>query len=108
MSRILLTSFEPFGGFAINSSHQVARVLADGATLDWLVLPVVAGVCVEIAWQHIDERRPDLVVLLGQAAGAVTVRLEDRGVNLDDFPLPDNAGNQPLKAPIVPGGPDHH
>jgi pyroglutamyl-peptidase len=109
MTRVLLTSFEPFGGFALNSSHEVGRLVAAsppaGILLDWLVLPVVAGLCVERAWARIEQFRPDLVVALGQAAGAAAVRLEDRGVNLDDFSLPDNAGNQPRKQPIVPGGP---
>ncbi len=112
MTRILMTSFEPFGGFALNSSHEVARVIAGQPTpnvrLDWLMLPVVAGVCVERAWGRIEEDRPDVVLLLGQATGAARVRLEDRGVNLDDFSIPDNAGNQPVKRPIVPGGPSHH
>jgi pyroglutamyl-peptidase len=109
MTRVLLTSFEPFAGFALNSSHEAARLLAGrpppGIDLDWLTLPVVAGVCVERAWQRIEQRQPDLVLALGQATGAAAVRLEDRGVNLDDFSIPDNAGNQPRKRPIVPQGP---
>lgn len=109
MTRVLLTSFEPFGGLPLNSSHTVGRLVAGappaGARLDWLVLPVVAGVCVERAWAAVEQQRPDLVVALGQSSRAAAVRLEDRGVNLDDFSMPDNAGNQPRKQPIVPGGP---
>jgi pyroglutamyl-peptidase len=109
MTRVLLTSFEPFGGFALNSSHEIARLVAAGPPagvhLDWLVLPVVAGVCVERAWARIEDQRPDLVVALGQSAQATAVRLEERGVNLDDFSMPDNAGQQPRKQLIVPGGP---
>jgi pyroglutamyl-peptidase len=113
MTRILMTSFEPFGGFPLNSSHEVGRVVAAGQPpagvhLDWLMLPVVAGLCVERAWGRIEQDRPDVVLLLGQASGAALVRLEDRGANLDDFSIPDNAGNQPIKRPIVPGGPPHH
>jgi pyroglutamyl-peptidase len=111
MSRVLLTSFEPFGGFALNSSHEVARIVAASppaeVQLDWLTLPVVAGLCVERAWGWVEQHRPDVVVALGQATGAAAVRLEDRGVNLDDFSMPDNAGNQPRKRPIIPGGPVH-
>src|SRR5436190_2056220 len=33
MTRVLLTSFEPFGGVPLNSSHEVAREVA-GAGLD--------------------------------------------------------------------------
>jgi pyroglutamyl-peptidase len=109
MIRVLLTSFEPFGGFALNSSHEVGRRVAAlppaGIHLDWLTIPVVAGLCVERVWGWVEEHRPDVVVALGQSAGAAQVRLEDRGVNLDDFSIPDNAGNQPRKRIIVPGGP---
>jgi pyroglutamyl-peptidase len=111
MTRVLLTTFEPFDGFALNSSHEVGRAIAAApppeVRLDWLVLPVVARLCVERAWGWFEQHRPDVVVALGQAAGAARVRLEDRGVNLDDFSTPDNAGNQPRKQPIVPGGPAH-
>jgi pyroglutamyl-peptidase len=112
MTRVLMTSFEPFAGFALNSSHEVGRAIASqppaGIWLDWMALPVVAGVCVDRAWGRIEVDRPDLVLALGQASGAPKVRLEDRGINLDDFSIPDNAGNQPRKQPIVSGGPPHH
>jgi pyroglutamyl-peptidase len=111
MPRVLLTSFEPFAGFALNSSHEVARAVSarppDEVELDWLVLPVVSGLCVRRAWQRALDSRPDMILALGQATGAAKVRLEDRGTNLDDFSLPDNAGQQPRKQPIVPGGPAH-
>ena len=43
MTRILLTSFEPFGGLALNSSLEVGREVArgphpDGAVVRWFVL----------------------------------------------------------------------
>jgi pyroglutamyl-peptidase len=109
MKRVLLTSFEPFGGHALNSSHEVAKTLTQqvlpGIEMDWLQLPVVARTCVEQAWRLVEGGRPALVLALGQAAGARVVRLEDRAVNFDDFPIPDNAGNQPKKQHIIPGAP---
>jgi pyroglutamyl-peptidase len=109
MTRVLLTSFEPFGGHALNSSHEVAQALAGGAPpgvdLHWLRLPVVARECVEQAWRLVEGARPDLVLALGQSAGARAVRLEDRAANFDDFSIPDNAGNQPRRQHIIPGAP---
>jgi pyroglutamyl-peptidase len=97
MIRVLLTSFEPFGGHARNSSHEVARVLSrqlfQDAHLDWLPLPVVAWECVDRTWATIEQTDPEVVLLLGQAAGAAAIRLEDRAININDFPIPDNAGN---------------
>ncbi len=107
--RVLLTSFEPFGGHAVNSSLEVGRVVAAGpprrVVVDWLVLPVVAGACVERAWARVRQTGPALVLALGQAAGAAALRVEERALNLDDFPIPDNAGNHYRKQAVVPGGP---
>jgi len=110
MRTVLLTAFEPFGGQVRNASLDVARALASsptfGVRIEACVLPVVAGACAEIAWAKVEEVRPDLVLALGQAGGATHVRLEDRAVNLDDFGLPDNAGQVRQRQPIVPDGPD--
>jgi pyroglutamyl-peptidase len=107
MTRVLLTSFEPFGGQALNSSLEVGRALAGqplrGVELDWLTLPVVARVCVDAAWQRIEQFAPALVLAMGQSAQAHVIRLEDIALNIDDYSLPDNAGNQPKNQWIVPG-----
>jgi pyroglutamyl-peptidase len=109
MTRVLLTSFEPFGGHDVNSSLEVGRVVSrqaiPGIEMRWLPLPVVARRCVEVAWEAIESSRPALVLALGQSAGARVVRVEDRAVNLDDFSIPDNAGQQPQKQWIIPGAP---
>jgi pyroglutamyl-peptidase len=109
MPRLLLTSFEPFGGHGLNSSLEVGRALVarppHGADLTWLVLPVVAWECVERAWGQVEQLAPDVVLALGQAAGASAVRLEARAINLNHFSSPDNAGNWPRFQWIVSGGP---
>jgi pyroglutamyl-peptidase len=109
MYRVLLTSFEPFGGHGKNSSFEVGRAVAQyppaGVELTWLTLPVVGQTCIEPPWRHIEQHSADVVIALGQAAGATVVRLEDRAINLDDFPIPDNAGRQPRLEWIVPGAP---
>jgi pyroglutamyl-peptidase len=109
MPRVLLTSFEPFGGHEINSSLEVGRALAqgppDGVEIDWLALPVVAGECAERAWRCVEERKPDLVLALGQAGSSPLVRLEDRAVNFDHFAFADNGGALRRRQPVVAGGP---
>jgi pyroglutamyl-peptidase len=109
MVRVLLTSFEPFGRYGLNSSleagREVSRVPPPGVELDWLLLPVVAWDCVERAWERVCRVRPDVVLALGQAAGTPVLRVEEWATNLDDFPIPDNAGVQVLRQPVVPGGP---
>jgi pyroglutamyl-peptidase len=109
MTRVLLTSFEPFGRHTLNSSLEVGRAVArwppPGVELDWLVLPVVAGACVERAWGRVVEVRPALVLSLGQKDGAARLCVEAAAANLHDFRMRDNASNWFRKQPILPDGP---
>lgn len=109
MTRVLLTSFEPFDRQQVNASLEVGQAVArrppDGVELHWLVLPVVAGVCVEQAWRRVEEVKPELVLALGQAASAWALRVETRAVNRNHFRIADNAGNQPRQQRIAAAGP---
>jgi pyroglutamyl-peptidase len=109
MTRVVLTSFEPFGGQAVNSSLEVGRALArrppPEIELDWIILPVVAGTCVEQAWARIEQAEPALVLALGQAAGTAAVRIETLARNINHFTIPDNAGNKLVNRPVVAQGP---
>src|SRR5947209_9347406 len=94
MPRVLLNSFEPFGGLARNSSLEVGRAIAEqpppGIDLDWVLLPVVASQCGARAWTRVEGAT--LLLALGQAAGAASLRLERTAINYDDFSIPDNSG----------------
>ena len=111
LSPLLLTAFEPFGGAAVNASLEVARLLVDAdASITLAVLPVVRGEAERIALAALQSlieagTPPALVLSLGEAPRP-HVCLEAVAVNQDDFPIPDNAGNQPRGEPILPGGPD--
>ena len=54
---------------------------------------------------EMDAFRPDVVLCGGQAAGRSAVTPERVAINVDDARIPDNAGQQPVDTPIVPGGP---
>jgi pyroglutamyl-peptidase len=109
LMRVLLTSFEPFDGRSANSSLEVGRAVAEqplpDVELTWLTLPVVAGACVERAWEWVERLKPALVLALGQAAGTAALQIEEQAVNLHDFAIPDNAGWQPRHQPILVDGP---
>lgn len=109
MTRVVLTSFEPFAGHALNSSLEVGRKVAEqslpGIDLTWLVLPVVAGQCAERAWAKIEEISPDLVLSLGQAGAAKVLHIERLAVNIHHFYIPDNVGNRWEDEPIHADGP---
>ncbi|WP_341474724.1 pyroglutamyl-peptidase I [Simplicispira sedimenti] len=49
--------------------------------------------------------RPALVLCLGQAGGRGALSVERIAINLVDARIPDNQGEQPVDAPVVPAGP---
>jgi pyroglutamyl-peptidase len=107
--RILLTGFEPFGGEAVNPSWEVARALEGrrigGAPVQAVCLPTVFGESLHRLHEAIDMHRPALVLALGQAAGRADFSVERVAINVDDARIPDNAGAQPVDAPVVAGAP---
>ncbi len=109
MRRVLLTGFEPFGGDAVNASQKIVRRL-DGAevagyVVRGAVLPCVFGQAEQRLFELIRTVKPALIVCLGQAEGRRAITPELLAVNLDDARIPDNAGNQPVDTPVVPGAP---
>jgi len=107
---ILLTGFEPFGGQPTNPSWAAAVSARDllreaGVPVEAVELPCVFGAAGSALRKALDDLEPELVVCIGQAGGRERVSLERVAINCDDAPIPDNAGNQPVDEPVVPGGP---
>jgi pyroglutamyl-peptidase len=109
VKKLLLTAFEPFAGEAINPSIEAARRMEGIDFPDALVrvaeLPVDRHRAVEIALELIRASRPDIVIMLGEAGGRYRINPERVAINVDDFRIPDNVGNQPRDEPIIEGGP---
>jgi pyroglutamyl-peptidase len=109
VKRLLLTGFEPFGGERLNPSLEAVRQLEKVSFHRGLVrvvaLPVDRHRAVEIALEIIRGERPDVVIMLGQAGARHRINPERVAINVDDFRIPDNAGNQPKDEPIIEGGP---
>jgi pyroglutamyl-peptidase len=106
---LLLTGFEPFGGETLNPSWQVAQALDGeriaGVTVQALQLPCVFGAARQALDAALSGHRPALVLALGQAGGRDGFTVERVAINVDDGRIPDNAGQQPIDTPVVPGGP---
>lgn len=109
MIKLLLTAFEPFGGNSLNASQEVARALKDhrfeGAHIEVLELPVVRFLAPQLTVAALSRLRPDMVVMLGEAGGRAALTPERVAINIDDFPIPDNAGNWPREESSIAGGP---
>lgn len=109
MKKLLLTAFEPFGGEGLNPSLETARQMEKINFPDALVrvaeLPVDRYRAVAIALELIRAGHPDIVIMLGEAGARYRINPERVAINVDDFRIPDNAGNQPKDEPIIEGGP---
>ncbi len=105
---VLVTGFEPFDGFEVNPSAEVARSL-DGqvvATYDVIghVLPLDYRSLEKRLEELVTEHHPDVVLACGQAnRGAIT--LERIAVNAVSTTREDNTGYAPKRDVIVENGP---
>ena len=104
--KILLTGFDPFGGESINPALEAVKLVKApaGAELVRLEVPTVFGRSVAAVLEAVRLHRPDAVVCVGQAAGRGEITPERVAINIADASIPDNEGNQPCDAPIIPEG----
>lgn len=106
---VLVTGFEPFDRDVVNPSWEAARAL-DGwrcgdAVVRAVQLPCVFGRAADALGALLAERPPRLVIGLGLAGGRAEWTPERVAINCDDARIADNAGQQPVDTPVVPGGP---
>jgi pyroglutamyl-peptidase len=106
---ILLTGFEPFGGYKDNPSADVAGALdgraVGGDTVRSAILPVHHASAAPAVARLVDDVAPSAIVHLGLAGGRARLALERVAVNVMDFEIADNAGYRATGEPCVPGGP---
>ena len=106
---VLLTGFEPFNGATINPAWEAVRSFKGWVAEDYLVeilqLPCVFGLANRVLCGAVDEIKPDIVMCVGQAGGRADLTLERVAINVDDAPIVDNEGQQPVDAPIASDGP---
>jgi pyroglutamyl-peptidase I len=101
--KTLVTGFEPFGGSDRNPSAElITRLEGDAITV---VLPVEFETVRKLVPDLLAEHRPTHVVCLGLSGCATGLTLERVAINLIDARIPDNAGDQPVDRPVIPGAP---
>lgn len=106
--RILLTGFEPFGGYSVNPSQLLVEELASsdpGLEIYTWVLPVKGKRVGEELKDALEEFKPQLVLSFDLAYNRPAISLERVAINLLDFSIPDNEGWKPEETPIVAEGP---
>ncbi|WP_064590246.1 pyroglutamyl-peptidase I [Streptobacillus moniliformis] len=107
MDKILITAFEPFGGEKINSTEKVLNFLPEkigNLEIIKLLLPVVRNKSLCKIKDKIMEEKPKYILSLGQAGGSKNIAIERIGINVDDYRIKDNSGNQPIDEKIFCDG----
>ncbi|QWB95232.1 pyroglutamyl-peptidase I [Mycoplasmatota bacterium] len=103
MKKVLITAFEPFNGQSLNASSKILNQLNTTqfkAQIHKLIMPTVFTEVNAIMTSKIDEFKPDIILLIGEAGQASHIRLERVAINIDDARIPDNRHNQPINLPI--------
>lgn len=105
--KLLLTAFDPFGGARINPAQEAVKRVRDrieDVTVVKCYVPTVFGKSIAHVADAIAKHRPDAVLCIGQAGGRAALTPERVAINMDDAPIPDNAGNQPVDTAIFADG----
>ncbi len=104
---VLLTGYEPWNDFRVNSSWEVAQALDGaviaGATVTSRLLPVSYTDMPPALQAALDAAQPDICIGLGMEPRGTKLRLERVAVNLADAgDYPDNDGRAPRDTPLWP------
>ena len=109
MKKILVTGFDPFGGEKINPALEVIKLLPKKIgenEIKILEIPTVYKKSIEKIDKEIESYNPDYILSIGQAGGRTDISIERVAINIDDFRIKDNEGNQPIDEKIAEDGPD--
>ena len=107
--RVLITGFDPFGGEKVNPALETVKQLDGveiaGAEVVTREIPTVRGKAIAALEKAIREVQPQIVIVVGQAGGRMEITPERIAINVDDFRIPDNEGNQVIDEAVVSEGP---
>lgn len=105
--KILVTGFDPFGEEKINPAIESVKRLPDfidGHEIIKLEINTVAFKSLNQIKDAIIKHQPDVVLSVGQAGGRFDITVEKVAINLDDFRIKDNEGNQFIDREIFKDG----
>lgn len=104
MYKTLVTGFEPYGNYDLNSSWVVAEKVAtcviDGVEIVIEQMPVSFSRVAYHLHNAVKRHNPNLIILLGQSAASDCIKLERTALNIMDSNSADNDGYIPDEEPI--------
>jgi pyroglutamyl-peptidase len=103
---LLITGFEPFGGWSENPTAAIAPAVGEALGQPWAILPVDLDEAPRRLRELRERHRPKLTLHLGLSGRATGLELERAALNVADFRIPDAVGRQPFGTPLIEGAPD--
>lgn len=107
MKKILVTGFDPFGNEKINPALEIIKLLPikiGENEIKTLEIPTVWQKSLEKIENEIRSYDPDYILSIGQAGGRSDITIERVAINIDDYRIKDNNGNQPIDEKIFEDG----
>ncbi|WOO43373.1 pyroglutamyl-peptidase I [Rubellicoccus peritrichatus] len=112
MTKVLLTGFGDWAGSKLNPAEAVATALdgsvVAGAQVESTIAPSVFKKMVDHVTSEIDQRQPDIVLMMGEYNGRTMITVERIAQNIIDatrYGFGDEAGDMPQDEPIAVDGP---
>jgi pyroglutamyl-peptidase len=111
LDEVIVTGFEPYGGFDENPSMKVAMAMdgkiINGKRVKGVILPVSFKKAFQVLMQYINpEKPPQIICSTGLDPFISALKIEKIALNIKDFQgIPDNDGERPAGEPIIPGAP---
>lgn len=102
--KILVSAFDAFNNQKINPTQLIIENLPtklNNIEIETVLVPTIRFKSINVLLNKIREIQPDYVLMLGQASGIQGFRIERVAINIDDFRIKDNEGNQPIDEKIV-------
>ncbi len=107
--KVLVTCFDAFGGETINSAQKAVDLLPSRVRFTRIItaqIPTKYNDSVEMIKRLMEVHSPDVLLMVGQAAGRTQPELERIGINWNSSTTADNSGETRLNQKICEDGPD--
>lgn len=105
--KVLITGFDPFNGESINPAFEAIKLLPNtilDVDIIKLEIPTVFKKSISYIEKTIENIKPDIIILVGQAGGRYSITIERVAINIDDTKIKDNEGNMPVDKIIKEDG----
>jgi pyroglutamyl-peptidase len=106
--KVLLTGFEPYWDYPVNSSWVVAEKVATrgvvGVDIVFEQVPVSFSRVHVALREAVEKHSPNMLIMLGQSSVTDRIKLERVALNMMDSAMGDNDGAKPDEELIYKGG----